>query len=87
MSQTVPDYMVPAALVLLDAFPLNVNGKIDHQALPAVDFFSAERRAGRLPETKTEQVICAVIRTLFSSTLFVQRMILLWAATVFQPWH
>jgi amino acid adenylation domain-containing protein/non-ribosomal peptide synthase protein (TIGR01720 family) len=54
-----PDYMVPAAFVFLDAFPLTRNGKLDRQALPAPDRESREA-AYVAPRTPTEALLSAI---------------------------
>ena len=32
--ELMPDYMVPSSFIILDSFPLNLNGKVDKQTLP-----------------------------------------------------
>lgn len=39
LRQSLPDYMVPAAILLQDSFPLTPSGKVDRKALSALDAF------------------------------------------------
>src|SRR5690606_15999383 len=35
LAESLPDYMIPSVFVIVDAFPLTPNGKIDRKALPS----------------------------------------------------
>ncbi|MDY0055096.1 MAG: amino acid adenylation domain-containing protein [Methyloversatilis sp.] len=59
LSQRLPAYMLPSALVVLDAFPLNANGKIDRKALPPPDA-QPHRAAGRPPQGDIECRLAAL---------------------------
>jgi amino acid adenylation domain-containing protein len=55
MQTKVPGYMVPTAFVILDAFPLTPNGKIDARALPIPEHERAARDVEHVPpRTQTE---------------------------------
>ncbi|MBB5857514.1 non-ribosomal peptide synthase/polyketide synthase [Amycolatopsis umgeniensis] len=58
LGRTLPDYMVPAAFVRLDRFPLNANGKIDRHALPAPDF--GEKAVRTAPATEAERALAGI---------------------------
>ena len=59
-----PDYMVPSAVVLLDALPLTPNGKIDRKALPALER-RPEDGEGALPRTPVEEVLHGIWTDVF----------------------
>ncbi|MFJ5885171.1 amino acid adenylation domain-containing protein [Kitasatospora cineracea] len=58
LGEALPEYLVPAALVALPALPLNVNGKLDRQALPEPGADAYAAPAGRAPRTAHERLVC-----------------------------
>ncbi|GAB5899801.1 non-ribosomal peptide synthetase [Mycolicibacterium mageritense] len=58
LADRLPPYMIPAAVMVLDALPLTVNGKLDKRALPVPEYQGGERY--RAPITKAEKVIAGV---------------------------
>ncbi|HYH78193.1 MAG TPA: amino acid adenylation domain-containing protein [Longimicrobium sp.] len=55
-----PEYMVPAAFVLLPALPLTAQGKVDRRALPAPDAADLEQGAFVAPRTPAEEVLAGI---------------------------
>src|SRR5262249_48222973 len=61
LQEKLPDYMLPAAVVMLAALPLTPNGKVDRQALPAPDSDRPDLAAAFAPpRTPTEALLVGI---------------------------
>jgi amino acid adenylation domain-containing protein/thioester reductase-like protein len=60
-ADSLPQYMVPSAFVMVDRIPLTPNGKLDRRALPAP---AAHTDRPELPRTRREETLCLVFAEL-----------------------
>jgi amino acid adenylation domain-containing protein len=66
---SLPEYMVPRAIVVLDRLPLNANGKVDRKALPVPEYASSEETYVA-PRTPVEEVLAGI----WAETLRLERV-------------
>lgn len=66
LQDNLPGYMVPAAIIVLQALPLTPTGKIDRKALPAPAAMLGATPSDRTPQTDIEQQLAAIWQQVLS---------------------
>ncbi|MBX9258015.1 amino acid adenylation domain-containing protein, partial [Desmonostoc muscorum CCALA 125] len=60
LKEKLPEYMVPAFIVILESLPLTLNGKIDRRALPAPEPSSESPEKYVAPRTPIEEILALI---------------------------
>ena len=68
LAEQLPPYLVPAAVLVIDALPMTVNGKLDIRALPAPDYRDVDHY--RAPATAVEEILAGI----YAQVLGVERV-------------
>jgi acyl carrier protein len=66
LREVLPDYMVPAAFLVLPALPLTASGKIDHRALPEPDWGVVPGQVSIAPRTPVESRLAGLVAELLA---------------------
>jgi amino acid adenylation domain-containing protein len=61
LAQSLPEYMIPSAFVLVEQIPLTINGKTDKSALPPPDDDGVIKEAYVAPQTPVQKTLCRLI--------------------------
>ncbi|BAZ53637.1 beta-ketoacyl synthase [Nostoc sp. NIES-4103] len=66
LKEKLPEYMVPADYIVMEAWPLTANGKVDRQRLPKPEENTRSNLEYVAPKTETEQKIAAILQEVLS---------------------
>lgn len=67
LRKTLPSFMIPAHIVMVDELPLTANGKLDVLSLP--DATAAQAGTFRAPRSETEKILCDLFADLLGVTI------------------
>ena len=67
LRQSLPEYMVPSAIVPIERIPLTPNGKVDRKALPLPDLSQIGRKPFVAPRNATESELCNIWQQLLDA--------------------
>ncbi|MBV9108252.1 MAG: AMP-binding protein, partial [Gemmatimonadetes bacterium] len=66
LKSRLPEYMVPSPVMVMDAFPLNANGKVDRRALPEPELGPDEKDIVA-PRTQAEELLAGIFAELLGA--------------------